>query len=488
MRMQFKAELAAPAANTAFFLFEDDESLTARPELAAVQAILAPLMENGEFKASPLAELPLKTADGWLILVGLGRRDKLTPARLIEAAAKAVGRAVALNSRRLDLALPPAGEIAPGRVLTLTALGALLALYRQTEFKSEPAPAPALTNLIFLGFGSVKNAAKILREAEITAEAVALARRLGDRPANVLYPETFAKEAAALAKRHSLTVEILDEKALTKARLNLIAAVGRGSAHGPRLVTLKYQGAEAGLKPVALVGKGVTFDSGGLSLKPAGSMEGMKTDMSGAAIVLAVTGAAAAMKLPVNLTAVMPLAENMPDGAAVRVGDVIAGRSGRTVEITNTDAEGRLILADALTWAGEMKPAAIIDVATLTGACAVALGDLCAGLFSNDSALRRGLMDAAEAMGEHFWPLPLLDEYEDNLKSETADLINAPTVPRGGAVNAALFLRRFVPAEIPWAHLDIAGPARAGSPRPGTPVGAVGVAVRSLVAYLKSRP
>jgi leucyl aminopeptidase len=224
-----------------------------------------------------------------------------------------------------------------------------------------------------------------------------------------------------------------------------------------------------------------------MSLKPAASLDSMKTDMAGAAAVLAVTLAAAQLKLPVNLTAVMPLAENMPDGAGLRVGDVIAGRSGRTVEITNTDAEGRLILADALALAGEMKAAAIIDVATLTGACAVALGDRCAGLFTGDAALRDELTASAGDAGEHIWPLPLLKAYEKNLKSDTADCVNAPLVPRGGAINAALFLRKFVPAATPWAHLDIAGPGRTGTARPGFPVGASGFAVRTLLNFLGRR-
>ncbi|MGL4207819.1 MAG: leucyl aminopeptidase family protein, partial [Candidatus Adiutrix sp.] len=223
----------------------------------------------------------------------------------------------------------------------------------------------------------------------------------------------------------------------------------------------------------------------GISLKPAGAMEGMKTDMAGAATVLAVILAAAELKLPLNLVALMPLAENMPDGRAMRVGDVFTSRSGQTVEITNTDAEGRLILAEALTLAGEMNPAAIVDVATLTGACAVALGDLYSGLFCQDSTLRTKLLDAATLMGENLWPLPFVDEYEDNLKSETADMLNAPAVPRGGAIHAALFLRRFAPPNIPWAHLDIAGPGRAAKARPSTTIGATGATVATLIAWLK---
>jgi leucyl aminopeptidase len=235
---------------------------------------------------------------------------------------------------------------------------------------------------------------------------------------------------------------------------------------------------------VVLVGKGLTYDSGGLSLKPPASLAAMHTDMAGAAAVLAVILAAADLELPLNLAAVLPLAENMPDGGAYRVGDVHLSRSGRSVEITNTDAEGRLVLAEALTWAGEMNPAAVIDVATLTGACAIALGGNCAGLFTGDDRLRADLLAAAAAAGENLWPLPLLDEYEELLDSPVADRVNAPVAAQGGAVNAALFLRKFAPPGCPWAHLDIAGPARTAKARPGFPVGASGFAVRTLLRHL----
>ena len=485
MRLQYKAGFPAePIKNLAVFLFEDDRAdLENRPDLAAIRDIIAPLLKTGQFKPKALAELPVKLEKGWLFLAGLGARPKLKPAGVLEGAALAVKMAEARCCQNLDIFLPETEAITAESILELAVCGSRLAAYQQTEFKSEPGPPQSITGLRFMGSGAIKNAAAIMACGEATADAVCLARRLGDCPPNILYPESFASEAKALAK--GLKVDVLDEKALKKERLNLIMAVGSGSARGPRLVTIKYQG-NGNRRPVVLVGKGVTFDSGGLSLKPAGSLEAMKTDMSGAAAVLAVVLAAARLKMPINLTAIMPLAENMPDGASVRVGDVITSRSGRTVEITNTDAEGRLVLADALTLANGMKPAAIIDVATLTGACAVALGDRCAGLFSDDEELRGQILAAAQAAGEIIWPLPLLAEYEESLKSETADMVNASGVPRGGAINAALFLRRFVDSAVPWAHLDIAGPARAGKGRPGTPAGATGFAVRTLLRFLST--
>lgn len=489
MKLQFKSGHSdKKAPNTAVFLFEnEDQALKNRPDLTLFKDSLSPLLEQKQFKGGSLSELPLRQHGGWLLLAGLGREAKFGPARMLEAAAQAVRMALNLNLSELEIVLPPSEILSPEALLEAAAIGAQLALYKQTECKSEPSPKGSLGALRFRIEG-LKNGAEVLEKSRIEAEAVMLARRLGDLPANRLYPDSFAKEAAKLAKSLKLKVQVLDEKALAKEKMNLLLAVGIGGAKAPRLVTISYQGGGASQPPLALVGKGVTFDSGGMSLKPAGSMDGMKTDMAGAATVLAVILAAAEMKLPLNLTAVMPLAENMPDGAGFRVGDVIAGRSGKTVEVTNTDAEGRLILADALNWAGDFKPAAIIDVATLTGACVVALGERCAGLFTDDEALRDGLLTAAKAAGENIWPLPLLDDYEEMLKSETGDMVNAPGVPKGGAINAALFLRRFVPAGSRWAHLDIAGPGRTGKPRPGATVGASGFAVRTLLHYLAELP
>lgn len=485
--MQFKS--ARPDLNSgdvAIFLFEGDEALKNRPELESFCQAVAPLLKDGQVKTSFLSELSLKTAQGWLLLIGLGPQDKVSPAKITEATARAVKMAQARKVKKLDLALPPLTTLKAEQVLELAAVGAGLARYQQTEFKSGPEKKESLTSIRFLGSGLKKGSA-ILQKAQIISEAVCLARRLGDCPGNILFPESFVLEAQSLAKPLKLKVAVLDEKGLAKEKMNLIVAVGSGSSRPPRLLTIHYKGAKAAEKPVVIVGKGITFDSGGMSLKPSGSLEGMKTDMAGAAAVLATIVAAAKLELPLNLTAIMPLAENMPDGTGARVGDVYTSRSGQTVEITNTDAEGRLILAEALTWAGEMKPSVIIDVATLTGACAVALGDSCAGLFSNDRELEEALLNSSGTVGETIWPLPLLEDYESNLKSETADMVNAPGVPRGGAINAALFLRKFTPKSVPWAHLDIAGPGRTNKARPGFPAGASGFAVRTLLHFLQQQ-
>ena len=484
MLMQFKSALPDPnSGEVAIFLYEGDDALEKRPDLEAFKPQVAPLLKDGQIKASFLGELSLKTTNGWLLLIGLGPEDKISPAKITEAVARAIKMALARKMTKLDLALPPVPNFKAEQVLELAAVAAGMARYQQTEFKSGPEKKESLASVRFLSPG-LKKAADVLKKAQIISEAVCLTRRLGDCPGNILFPESFVKEAQALAKPLKLKVTVLDEKALAKEKMNLILAVGGGSARPPRLLTIEYKGGAAKEQPVVLVGKGVTFDSGGMSLKPAANLLNMKTDMAGAAAVLATILAAAKLELPLNLTAVMPLAENMPDGAGARVDDVYTSRSGQTVEITNTDAEGRLILAEALTWAGEMKPRAVIDVATLTGACAVALGDRCAGLFSSDPELQQDLLNSAKAVGELLWPLPLLDEYDPNLKSETADMVNAPGVPIGGAIHAALFLRKFAPTAAPWAHLDVAGAARTSKARPGFPVGTAGFAVRTLLNYV----
>ena len=486
MRFQFKSgTLSSADGDRAIFLFSDDSSdLKQRPELAEFQRVLTPILKSGQFKPALLAELPVRLESGWLFLIGLGQADQVTPEKTLEAAALAGKAALARQIKNLDVILPQLPSIEAEQVLSLFTSGFVLSTYQQSEFKSKPSQAVSLASVKFWGNDAVKGSAAALAYGEVAARAVCLARRLGDMPPNKLYPETFAAEALALAKKFKIKAEVLDENGLARENMNLVLAVGSGSDRPPRMVTLKYRGGQAGAAPVVLVGKGITFDSGGISLKPSTSMEGMKTDMAGAATVLAVIAAAAELKLPLNINAVLALAENMPDGAAMRVGDVFTSRSGQTVEVTNTDAEGRLVLAEALTWAGEMKPKTIIDVATLTGACVVALGERCAGLFTNDSELRKKLMDVSSDAGEALWPLPLFNEYEDNLKSETADMLNAPSVPKGGAIHAALFLRKFVPEGASWAHIDIAGPGRASKSRPGTTVGASGFAVRTLLTFL----
>lgn len=482
---------AAVSSGVVVFVFEDKNRPAnlpkkPRPEMAPYQSEIDFLIRAGNFKPDYLKELAVPfDDDSWLLLVGLGVEKDLNFKRILEAGATAAQMATKLGLPSLALIVPQVENLAIQSTLELLAEGVLLAGYAQSEYKSEPAPPSPLKTAIFAG--EVRGGAGILRRAEVAVKAVCLARRLGDAPPNFMYPHSFAREVQRLAKPLGLKVKIYNEKNLLEEKMGLISAVGQGSQHPPRMVVLSYQGAKARGKPLVLVGKGVTFDSGGLSLKPSSGLVGMKTDMAGAATVLAVTLAAAQLKIPLNLMTVMPLAENMPGGGAFRVGDVLTGRLGKTVEVTNTDAEGRLLLADALAWAGESAPAMMLDVATLTGACAVALGDGCAGLFTDDKDLGAALREAGDRVGEVLWPLPLFSDYDSSLKSETADMVNASLVPKGGAISAALFLRRFVPESVPWAHLDIAGPGRAEKARPGVPVGATGFGVRALLRFLEQK-
>ena len=361
--------------------------------------------------------------------------------------------------------------------------GVLLGAYRYTALKSDPEPHH-VESLTVVGKGG-KRVQGSLARGRAVAEAVCLARDLVNQPGGSLTPTAFATRAEELAALRHFDIEVLDLDAITDEKLGGLLGVNRGSSEEPRFVRLAWD-PPAGTKSrgtVALVGKGITFDSGGLSLKTADSMIGMKGDMAGAAAVLATFSALDAVQPPVAVRGYLPLTDNMPGGDATRVGDVLRIRNGKTVEVLNTDAEGRLILADALSLASEDQPDAIIDLATLTGACMVALGDKIAGLMGNRDSWNEQVQAAADAVGEPMWPLPLPTDYRKLLESEVADLRNISTGSYGGALTAGLFLSEFVDG-VPWVHLDIAGPARAGSDDGYLVKGGTGFAVRTLVELL----
>lgn len=367
--------------------------------------------------------------------------------------------------------------------------GATLGAYRFNEFRSEATAAhlPAPERVTVLVSGSISNQQVTLADkAFATTEAVSVARDLVNTPPNEMFPAALANYAKTYLSDSDVSVKILTPSGLKKGKYGGLLAVGQGSQHGPRLVRLKYTPDDA-QGHVALVGKGITFDSGGLSLKPAKSMETMKSDMAGAAAVLATVRAAADLALPIAITGWLAVAENMPSGSAQRPGDVITIRGGKTVEVLNTDAEGRLVLADAIARAGQDLPDVIVDVATLTGAQAVALGPHICGVMSNDTNLREELVSAATNSGEGAWPMPLPAELRASLNSPIADLANIGD-RNGGMLSAGLFLAEFVDPETGWAHLDIAGPAwNSGSPHGYTPRGGTGFAVRTLVQFLDGR-
>jgi leucyl aminopeptidase len=358
-------------------------------------------------------------------------------------------------------------------------------LYRFDRMKSKPAERRLALRKVALhvadkaGIAAGESAAA---RAMAIAHGAAFARDLGNLPGNVCTPTYLAAEARELARQHGLKCEILDQKAIEKLGMGAFLAVARGSRQPPQLIVLEYRGAKKkDAQPVVLVGKGVTFDTGGISLKPAHEMDEMKFDMCGAASVLGTMKAVALMSLPLNVVAIVPATENMPGGNAVKPGDIVTTMSGKTVEILNTDAEGRLILCDALTYAERYKPAAVVDVATLTGAMVVALGHVATGLFANDDALAGELLQAGDASWDRAWQLPLWEDYQEVLKSNFADFPNIG--PRaGGSITAACFLERFAKA-YPWAHLDIAGTAWKSGPEKG----ATGRPVALLASFLARR-
>jgi leucyl aminopeptidase len=324
-----------------------------------------------------------------------------------------------------------------------------------------------------------------IREATAVSGAVAWARDLGNTPGNDLGPVELAGEAKAFARRAGLKLTVLDRAAIAREKMGGLLGVNAGSARPPVFLIGEYapRGARG---TVVLVGKGITFDSGGISLKPAASMGEMKYDMMGAATVLACLGAARALDLPVRLVALAPVTENMPGGSATRPGDILRMRNGKTVEVDNTDAEGRLVLGDALSYAGRYRPDAVLDFATLTGAVLIALGHECAGLMSPDDALAGELVAAGDAVGERLWRLPLWDDYRENLKSEWADMRN--TAGRtAGTVHAGIFLKEFAPEGVPWAHVDVAGVAHFEKEQSGWPAGASGFGVAMVMEFLRSK-
>ncbi|MHB1290247.1 leucyl aminopeptidase [Georgenia sp.] len=449
-----------------------------RAGLAAVEALLPALGVSG--KADEVVRVPAGTdlPAAVVVLTGMGAvgTDGPAPEALRRAAGAAV-RALAGTAHVL-LALPADTAAQVGAV----AEGALLGAYRFDHYKSsDPAPVARLELVTPLVRDKLAKAA--LARARVVGDGVRATRDLVNASPRHLYPQTFAAAATAAAKGTRVKVTVLDEKALEAGGYGGILAVGQGSQRPPRLVKLVHAPARAKAH-YALVGKGITFDSGGLSLKPAKSMDHMKDDMAGAATVLHTVLAAAALDLPVKVTGWLAIAENMPGGGAQRPGDVITMRGGTTVEVLNTDAEGRLVLGDALAAAHEEGPDAIIDIATLTGAQVVALGERIGAVMGTDT-VRDDVLAAAGAVGEEFWPMPLPTELRDSLKSPVADIANMGD-RSGGMLVAGLFLQEFVGAT-PWAHLDVAGPAFNTRDAFGyTPKGGTAAGLRTLLGLLEA--
>jgi leucyl aminopeptidase len=365
-----------------------------------------------------------------------------------------------------------------------TAMIALDATYKFDQFKSKKDEVRRPLRKLTLSVerrNELAQAEEALNQGLAIAEGMALAKNLGNLPPNICHPTYLAEQAEAMANEFKLDCEILDRTAMETLGMHSLLAVAKGAHQPPKLIVLSYKGAKASEKPLVLVGKGVTFDTGGISLKPSAEMDEMKYDMCGAAGVLGTMQAVARMQLAINLTVIVPATENMPGGNATRPGDIVSSMSGQTIEILNTDAEGRLILCDALTYAERFEPDTVIDVATLTGACVVALGGVASGLFANKDSLARDLLDAGDEAHDRAWHMPLWDDYQELLKSPFADMGNIGG-RWGGAITAACFLSRFT-KKYDWAHLDIAGTAW----KSGADKGATGRPVPLLAHYILQR-
>ena len=488
-------DLKAPAAlqqldcdGLAIGLFADQSQHPWREALdqlltPAEREALAQRLEQRRFRAKPgqcLSLDRLSSRPGSLIVVGLGEPGSFDLNALRQATATACKAAAPAGC--LALAVPHEG-LPAGAAARAMAEAARLSLYSDLRFKSESEPPNSLETLLLLGFDDSIEA-EITRAAALCS-GVELARELVAAPPNVTTPAQLAETAASIANDHGLELKVLERADCEALGMGSYLCVAQGSELPPKFIHLTYRPAGAVQRRVALVGKGLTFDSGGYNLKVAGSqIEMMKYDMGGSAAVLGAMRSIAELR-PEGLEVHMIVAacENMISGAAVHPGDIVTASNGKTIEINNTDAEGRLTLADALVYACKLEPDAIVDLATLTGACVIALGEEIAGLWSNNDALAAALQTAAAGSGEELWRMPLRQSYKDGLKSSVADLKNTGPRP-GGSITAALFLQDFVSKDLPWAHLDIAGTVWTDKGRGQDPAGATGFGVRTLVAWV----
>ncbi len=420
------------------------------------------------------------------VIVGVGEKSLLTNEKLRRAAA--IGAKAAQTSKAASVVLSALGSTVEqaSDYETVHSLleGAILSTYKFDKYLTQNNQAAKLVEFK-VALEGVKEAIghKAARDAQLVCEAVFLTRDLCNAPANEIYPAALANIAARMARKYRVRSRILDEKQIEKLKMGGLLAVNSGSAKPPRFITLEYKGNPRSRDWYAIVGKGITFDSGGISLKPSANMAEMKMDMSGAAAVIGTIQALASLKIPVNVVAIAPSTENLPGGSAYKPGDVVTTMSGVTIEVDNTDAEGRVVLSDGLFYAQRYKPKAIIDLATLTGACVVALGQHATGMFGTGEDVMAQLKEAGEKTYERVWQMPIYEEYEKQIKSDIADVKNVGG-RWAGAITAALFLKRFV-GDYPWVHLDIAGTAMLEEEADYAPKGGSGVGVRLLTQFFK---
>jgi leucyl aminopeptidase len=501
MKLSFQKSTVKRIASdiVAVFLFEDPELLKeeAKTLTRAISSVKT-LFDAGDFrgKEDEIALVYDKSlASKRLMIIGLGVSKKLTLEKLRRAAARAARKAKSLKVSTIAMRFPDlafvGGSIGESveNIAQSMAEGATLGLYKYDKYitvKEDKGETPKIEEVVFF-YESGEEAYQLrkgIKIAKAICDAAYFARDLANAPGVEIYPETLAAAAMETAKKHGFKGKVLGMKEIQDMKMGGLLAVSKGSARPPRFITLEYGPAGTNADTVVLVGKGVTFDSGGISIKPAANMGEMKMDMSGGAAVLGTIQAAADLRLPIHLVGLIPAAENMPSGSASLPGDIITIMNGKTVEVDNTDAEGRLILADALAYAERYKPKLVIDLATLTGACVVALGHFATGMLGTDEGQMARLKKAGDKTHERVWQLPLFEEYDKLIKSDVADVKNTGG-KWAGAISAAAFLRKFI-GDYPWIHLDIAGTAMLEEPTDYEPKGGSGVGVRLLVEFLRN--
>lgn len=450
------------------------------------------LLAGGDFKGKKDEVMVQRTMGALpfqrLMLVGLGNKEKFKLDIWRGALSNVARRCREMRIREfaVSMILPGESGLEKEKMVWASVEGMILGLYRLKGFKrkeEEELRDPDEAALLVKG-RPTERLERAIREAQAVSEAVCWVRDLVGRPSNMLTPQLLAEEALKMCKAKGLRCKVIDEREMRALGMGALLGVASGTKEPPRLIVAEHGKSSKSMPTIALVGKGITFDSGGICLKPVEKMDQMKDDMAGGAAVLGTLRAASDLNLPVHLIGIVPATENLPSGSAYKPGDVLRTMSGQTIEVSNTDAEGRLILADAIAFALRYKPNVIVDVATLTGACVVALGDSIAGIMGNDKTLLEMFRQAGENTGEEVWPLPLKEEYEELIKSDIADVKNSGG-REAGAIQGGLFLRKFV-GETPWVHLDIAGPVWTEKERPYKPKGPTGFGVRLLVEFLRN--
>jgi len=452
---------------------------------ARVQALVKGLDIRGKAKELTVVPTYGRLPAAWLILAGVGPSKEVTADKVRQAAAVAAKAARGKQAASVAVAVMD-GKLGAGAAAQAAAEGILLGLYRFTQYKTALKPEErhelSAAGLVVARQAERVDAARGLARGQAIAESVNFARHLINLPGNVATPSYLAQQAVAMARRFHLRCRVLSRAALRRLNMGAFLSVAAGSAQEPKFIIVEYN--PRGRKTVVFAGKGVTFDSGGISIKPSEGMDKMKYDMAGGAAVLGALRAAACLRLPFHVVGLVAATENMPSGTATKPGDVVRAHNGKTIEILNTDAEGRLVLADTLAYAKRFKPEAVVDLATLTGACVVALGSEAIGMMGGDERLKRRLQAAGERTGERVWELPLWDEYLDGVKSDVADVKNIGPRGEAGAIMGAAFLKHFADG-YPWAHLDIAGTAWAEREQGYKIKGATGIGVRLLVQLLE---